>query len=463
MRPHFHFDSPFFCTHTQKIWIMTAIMVELKKDLRLYGLIMVVIGSCIGSGIFLTPSQIAGHLPAPLLILLAWGIGGVITLTGALTFAELGAMFPQAGGVYVYLKEAYGDLFGFLYGWVYLVVITSGANAALSIACAYYLAFLFPLNETGIKIVAILALVVVTFVNIFRIRAAEIFTNVFTGFKLVGIAALIGIGLFFGNVKFNLFEPAMKTETGSLTGAFGLALIGVLWSYGGWQHASFVAGEARDARRNIPRAMIFGSIVVTAVYLLTNLAYLFLLPVGQIASSQSIAADAVSTLLPFGGALIAVLIAISTFGTLGIYTLSAPRIYYAMSKDGLFFKKLAWVHPKFRTPIYAILVQSAWAVVLLLFWGTFEDLITYVVFTDWIFFGLTAAGVLVLRHKRKDLARPYKTFAYPVVPLIFIGITFLFVLNVLIAKPLHAWAGLILIFVSLPIYYYFKRKKKKTG
>ncbi len=442
---------------------MTEIMAELKKDLRLYGLIMVAIGSCIGSGIFLTPSQIAGHLPAPLLILLAWGLGGVITLTGALTFAELGAMFPQAGGVYVYLKEAYGDLFGFLYGWVYLVVITSGANAALSIACAYYLAFLFDLNETGIKIVAILALVIVTFVNIFRVRAAEIFTNVFTGIKLVGIAALIGIGLFFGNVKFNLFESSMNKETGSLMGAFGLALIGVLWSYGGWQHASFVAGEARNARRNIPRAMIIGSIIVTAVYLLTNLAYLFLLPVDQIASSKSIAADAVSKILPFGGALIAVLIAISTFGTLGIYTLSAPRIYYAMSKDGLFFKKLAWVHPKFQTPIYAILVQSAWAVVLLLFWGTFEDLITYVVFTDWIFFGLTAAGVLVLRHKRKDLARPYKTFGYPVVPLIFITITFLFVLNALIAKPLHAWAGLIIIFVSLPIYYYFKRKKNKTG
>jgi len=442
---------------------MTTIMAELKKDLRLYGLIMVAIGSCIGSGIFLTPSQIAGHLPAPLLILLAWGLGGVITLTGALTFAELGAMFPQAGGVYVYLKEAYGDLFGFLYGWVYLVVITSGANAALSIACAYYLDYLFSFSEIGIKIVAILALVVVTFVNILRVRAAEVFTNLFTGIKLVGIAAVIGIGLFFGNVKFNLFESAAKPETGSLTAAFGLALIGVLWSYGGWQHASFVAGEARNARRNIPRAMIIGSIVVTAVYLLTNLAYLFLLPVPQIASSQSIAADAISTLLPFGGALIAVLIAISTFGTLGIYTLSAPRIYYAMSKDGLFFKKLAWVHPKFRTPIYAILVQSAWAVVLLLFWGTFEDLITYVVFTDWIFFGLTAVGLLVLRHKRKDLARPYKTFGYPVVPLVFICITFLFVLNVLITKPLHAWAGIILILVSLPIYYYFKRKKKKSG
>ena len=437
-------------------------MAELKKDFRLYGLIMVVIGSCIGSGIFLTPSQIAGHLPTPLLIMLVWALGGVITLTGTLTFAELAAMFPQTGGIYVYLKEAYGDLFGFLYGWVYLVVITSGANAALSIACAYYISFLFPLDKTGIKIVAILALVVVTFINIFRVRVAEVFTNVFTGIKLVGIAALMGIGLFFGNVKFNLFESSIKTETWSLTSAFGLALIGVLWSYGGWQHASFVAGEARNARRNIPRAMIIGSIVVTGVYLLTNLAYLFLLPVDQIASSQSIAADAVSTLLPFGGALIALLIAISTFGTLGIYTLSAPRIYYAMSKDGLFFKKLAWVHPKFRTPIYAILAQSAWAVVLLLFWGTFEDLITYVVFTDWIFFGLAAAGVLVLRHKRKDLPRPYKTFGYPVVPLIFITITFLFVLNALIVKPLHAGAGLILIFVSLPIYYYFKRKKKMT-
>jgi len=433
-------------------------MAELKKDLRLYGLTMVAIGSCIGSGIFLTPSQIAGHLPSPFLILFAWGLGGVITLTGALTFAELGAMFPQAGGVYVYLKEAYGDLFGFMYGWVYLVVITSGANAALSIACAYYLAFLFPLGEAGIKTVAILALVVVTAINIFRVRAAEVFTNVFTGLKLIGIAAIIAIGFFFGQVKFRFMEAASPPETGNLISALGLALIGVLWSYGGWQHASFVAGEAKDARKTIPRAMIIGAIVVAVVYLLTNLAYLFLLPVDAIASSQSLAAEAVSTIIPFGGALIALLIAISTFGTLGIYTLSAPRIYYAMSKDGLFFKKLSWVHPRFHTPVYAILVQSAWAVVLLLFWGTFEDLITYVVFTDWIFFGLTAAGIFVLRRKRRDVARPYKTLGYPFVPLIFVTITFLFVLNSLIEKPLHAWAGLILMFAALPIYFYFKRR-----
>lgn len=436
-------------------------MTELKKDIRLYGLTMVAIGSCVGSGIFLTPSQIAGYLPSPLWILLVWALGGVIALTGALTFAELGSMFPQAGGVYVYLKEAYGELFGFLYGWAYLLVITSGANAALSIACAYYLAFIFPLDETGIKITAVVALIVVTAINIFRVRAAEIFTNVFTGLKLLGIAAVIIIGIFWGKARADLIYTETAASSGSLAAAFGLALIGVLWSYGGWQHATFVAGEARDAKRTIPRAMILGTLVVALIYLLTNVAYLFMLPVGTIAASNSLAADAISTILPFGGILIALLIAISTFGTLGIYTLSAPRIYYAMSRDGLFFKRLAWVHPRFRTPVYAILVQSTWAVVLLLFWGTFEDLITYVVFTDWIFFGLTALGIFIFRRKLKDHPRPYKTLGYPVVPLIFITITFLFVLNSLIKKPLHAWAGLVLMVLALPVFFAFKKLREK--
>jgi APA family basic amino acid/polyamine antiporter len=388
-------------------------------------------------------------------------LGGVITLTGALTFAELGSMFPQAGGVYVYLKEAYGELFGFLYGWAYLLVITSGANAALSIACAYYLAFIFPLDETGIKITAVVALIIVTVVNILRVRAAEVFTNVFTGLKLLGVATVIIIGILWGKARADLFYTETAPFEGNLLAAFGLALIGVLWSYGGWQHATFVAGEARDAKRTIPRAMIIGALVVAVVYLLTNVAYLFMLPVDAIAASNSLAADAISTILPFGGILIALLIAISTFGTLGIYTLSAPRIYYAMSRDGLFFKKLAWVHPRFRTPVYAILVQSAWAVVLLLFWGTFEDLITYVVFTDWIFFGLTAVGIFIFRRKLKDHPRPYKTLGYPVVPLIFISITFLFVLNSLIEKPLHAWAGLILMALALPVFFTFKKRRDK--
>lgn len=435
-------------------------MTELKKELSLYGLIMVAVGSCIGSGIFLTPSQIAGHLPSPVLILLVWALGGIITLTGALTFAELAALFPQAGGVYVYLKEAFGDVFGFLYGWAYLLVITSGANAALAIACAYYLAFIFPMSQTGITLTAISALVIVTVINILRVKAAEVFSNIFTGLKLLGIAAIILIGLLFGRNEVELFAGAEVSSPGNFWAALGLALIGVLWSYGGWQHASFVAGEARDAKKMIPRAMIGGAVIVAVVYMLANLAYMFLLPVNEIAASDSLAADAVSRVLPFGGILVAVMIAVSTFGTLGIYTLSAPRIYYAMAKDGLFFKKLAWVHPRFRTPVFAILVQSFWAVVLLLFWGTFEDLITYVVFTDWIFFCLTAVGIFVFRRRLKDHPRPYKTLGYPVVPLIFISITFLFVVNALIAKPVHAWAGLIFLLLALPVFYYFKKIRK---
>ncbi len=237
----------------------------------------------------------------------------------------------------------------------------------------------------------------------------------------------------------------------------------MLWSYGGWQHASFVAGEARDARRTVPRAMIVGAVVVAAAYLLTNLAYLFLLPVGEIAASASVAADAVTTVIPFGGTVIAVVIAISVFGTAGIYTLSAPRIYYAMADDGIFFPALARVHPRFRTPVNAILTQSVWAVVLLLFWGTFEDVITYVVFTDWIFFALTGAGVLILRRRRPGAERPYRTFGYPVTPLIFITISGLFVVNTLIERPLHAWIGIGFLGLGAGVYLLFRRRLKHMG
>jgi APA family basic amino acid/polyamine antiporter len=417
----------------------------------------------VGSGIFLTPSQIAGHLPSPWLILLVWGIGGVITLTGALTFAELGAMFPKAGGVYAYLKEGYGDLFGYLYGWAYLLVICSGAIAALSIAFAYYLGFLVPLGQTGIKMVAVSAIIAVTVINILRVKAAEVFSNIFTGLKLIGITAVILIGLFMGQSTHVRSQPDVAVTSGNIFIVFGLALIGVLWSYGGWQHASFVAGEVKNARRNVPRAMIGGALVVTGVYLLTNLAYLFLLPVDKIAGSKSIAADAVSTVIPFGGNLIAIIIAISVIGTAGIYTLSAPRIYYAMADDGIFFKKLAWVHPRFRTPVNAIISQSVWAILLLLFWGTFEDVITYVVFIDWIFFALTAFSIYVFRVTRKDIARPYKTLGYPVTPAIFIIISTFFVVNTLIEKPKQAWAGLIFMAIGGIFFIYFKRRKLENG
>jgi len=435
-------------------------MTELRRELTLYGLTMVAIGSCIGSGIFLTPAQIASVLPAPLLILLVWALGGLITLTGALTFAELGAMFPQAGGVYVYLKEAWGELPGFLYGWAYLLIITSGAIAALTIAFAQYLAFLVPLGPNGITVTAIGAIIVVTAVNIVRVKAGEIFSNIFTGLKLLGVLGLIAVGLLGGKSATLAAPPPTAPAAGTtpLLAGFGLALIGVLWSYGGWQHASFVAGEARDPRRAVPLAMVGGALVVSAAYLLSNLAYLFLLPVDQIAVSNSVAADAVSTIIPFGGSVIAIVIALSVFGTAGIYTLSAPRIYYAMADDGLFFRALAKVHPRFRTPVNAIVTQSAWAILLLLFWGTFEDVITYVVFTDWLFFALTGAGVLILRRRRPEAERPYRVFGYPVTPIIFVTISGFFVINTLIERPLHALAGLILMGLGVVAYFAFRSR-----
>jgi APA family basic amino acid/polyamine antiporter len=432
-------------------------MPELRRELTLYGLTMVAIGSCVGSGIFLTPAQIAAQLPSPWMILVIWTLGGVIALTGALTFAELASMFPGAGGVYVYLREGYGDLVGFLYGWAYLLVITSGSIAALTIAFATYLGFVFPMGEGAMTVVALLTIVVVTLVNIFRVKAGEVFANVFTGLKLLGIAGLIVVGLFWGDAGTMSLPGGSSGPSESLMVGFGLALIGVLWSYGGWQHASFVSEEAIDARRTVPRAMILGALVVAGVYILTNLAYMFLLPVSAIASSGGVAAHAVSTVIPFGGTIMAIVIFFNDTATTEIYTLSAPRIYYAMATDGVFFRKLAEVHPRFRTPVNAILTQSAWAIFLLLFWGTFEDVITYVVFMDWVFFALAGACVFIFRRKRAGLARGYTTLGYPLTPVVFIGISSLFVLNTLVERPLHAWVGLIFMSLGVGVYYYFKR------
>ncbi|HKK43621.1 MAG TPA: amino acid permease, partial [Bacteroidales bacterium] len=277
------------------------------------------------------------------------------------------------------------------------------------------------------------------------------------GLKIAGILIIILAGFLLGNRALSFSGPVINTSGTSLSG-FGVALVGVLFSYGGWQHASFLAGETKNAARNVPVAMITGALVVTLIYLLVNVSYMLLLPVGSIISSQKVAAEAVSTVLPFGGSLVAAIIAISVVGTIGIYTLSAPRIYYAMAEDGLFFKSIAKVHPVFHTPVYAIIAQSFWAIVLLLFWGTFEDLITYTVSVEWIFFTLAAAGIFIFRKKMKDTERPYKTLGYPVTPLIFIVINTWFVINITVNKPLHMGIGLIFLALGVPVYLFFRKR-----
>lgn len=436
-------------------------MSPLKRALTTFDLTMIAIGGTIGSGIFLVPSLIAQQLPDPLWILAVWGLGGLMTLCGALTFAELGSMLPNAGGMYVYLSEAFGSLAGFLFGWAYFLVVNTGGIAALSIAFATYLGYFIPLGPTGVQLVAILGLALVTALNIFGVKAGGIFSDVFTLLKLTALVGIIIVGIGTGANDLSNADVATRSDV-PLAGSVAVAMVGVLWSYGGWQHASFTAGEARNPTRSVPFAMVFGSITVTVVYLLANLAYLLMLSPEQMSVSSRPAADALTSVVgPAGGSLIAITIFLSTFGSTGIYTLTVPRVYYAMASHGLFFRKVAELHPRFQTPMFAILLQSAWALILILFWGTFNELISYVVFTDWIFFGLTAGCVFVLRKRQPHATRPYRTIGYPFTPLVFIATTIWFVGNTLIEKPVQAWAGLAMLSLGVPVYYYWKKKYQK--
>jgi APA family basic amino acid/polyamine antiporter len=435
-------------------------MPDLRHDLGLFDLTMIAIGSTIGSGIFLTPSMIAHALPSASWILGLWVFGGFMALAGALTFAELGGMMPGAGGVYVYLTEAYGRLAGFLYGWAYFLVVTTGAIAALSLASATYLSTFLPMDAGTIPVAAIACLILVTVLNVVGVKTGSIFADLFTILKLGALVLIVAAGFGLGSGGAKEWGEFRDVHVENLGAALAVAMVGILWSYGGWQHASFAAAEARNPRRTVPRAMILGAVVVITVYVLVNVAYLLLLPVTRISTSTHIAADALEAVLgPAGGRVIAGAIFISTFGTAGIYTLTAPRIYFAMANDRLFFRTVARVHPRYRTPAVAIITQSGWAIVLILFWKTFENVISFVVFTDWIFFALTGTAVFILRLKRRDAPRPYRTFGYPVTPFIFVSVAIWFVLYSFLTNPLQALAGLLFLGCGIPVFYYWQRRR----
>ncbi len=438
----------------------------LRKRLTLAGLTMIAVGSCIGSGIFVTPYEVVRAVPNHLLVLLVWALGGLIALTGALTFAELGGMFHRAGGVYVFLREAYGELAGFLYGWVILLVINTGALAALGVAFAEYMRFFFPdISQAAKSALAIGTIAGLTALNITGVHISQAFAKTFTGLKLGAIAAIIIAALWWHAPEavpfhFDLHEGVPD----NLLQALLVALIGVLWSFGGWHHATYVAGEAIEPQRTVPRAMVLGALIVTLTYVLVNLAYMLLLPLDAIAASERVAGDAIATIVPWGGRLVAVAIAISIFGTIGIYTMTAPRIYYAMARDGLFFRRLAAVHPRWRTPVWAMVAQAAWAVVVLLFWGGFfGKIITYVTFMDIAFMALAGAAVFVLRRKRPDQPRPYRVWGYPFTPLVFVLISGAFVLNTLIARPVQAWAGIALLGLGVLAFFRFRKMRDASG
>ncbi len=439
---------------------------ELKRSLTLFSLIMIAVGSSIGSGIFRTPGEIAQQLHQPHLVIGLWVIGGIVALTGALTFAEMGSMFPGAGGHYVFLKEAYGELTGFLYGWFILFISTSGAIAALAAVCAEHLLYLFGVERDSGWTVPLAAFIIIllTAANSFGVSISGKLASMFTLSKLAGLALIITVGWLLAQpaaIETNTNGAFANTPPEKPWAAFAAAFVGVLFSYGGWQHVAFLAGEAKNPQRTIPRAMMIGAAIITLVYVLANMAYMRLLPLEQIASTNTIAADALGTRFSWGGPLMAFLIALSTFGTTGIYCMTAPRMYYAMARDGIFFNKLAEIHPRFQTPVNAMVLQAAWALVLLMVWGSFGNLIGYVTFIDWIGQVMVATSIFAFRRTRPNAERAYKTAWYPVTPLIFIALSMLFIVLQLWNEPVISGAGLAVVGVGWLAYrFYFQPKKK---
>lgn len=424
-----------------------------KTQIGLYSLTMIAIGSSIGSGIFKTPSEIAGYLPGEGLMLSVWLLGGVIAICGALTFAKIAAQFPQVGGFYVFLKSAFGTLPAFLFGWSMLMVVNTGSLAALSLVFTSYLSSFIPLSENLQLFIAVITIILLTIMNILGVKFGSIFASVFTSAKLLGILFVVFLGIFFGtNQDVSYFNTSFQPKEFSLISAFGLALIGVTFSFGGYQHATFVAAEVKNAEKIVPKALVVGILIVCLAYLTINVAYLRFLPIEQIAASKMVASDAINTIWTLGGKFVSFLIILSVLGTIGIYILTAPRIYFAMADDGLFFKKFAEIHPTYKTPFWAIIFQSVWTIILLIFWQTFSNLITYVVFVDTIFFFLTGATFFVLIKQKRLIGI--------VCAVIFLAMNGFIVVNTLIEKPIQAVAGIAFLGIGTVIYFIFKNLRQ---
>lgn len=424
---------------------------------------MMVMGGIIGAGIFINPAVVAERTPTAGAALLAWVVGGAIALAGALCFAELGARRPDAGGGYAYLRDGFGPLAGFLYGWTLLLVVATGAIAAVAVTFARYFAALFAIPEAYSSIIAVTAILLLTGINYLGVRPGAVTQNIFTVLKLAALVLLIGAGLAFA-APADAATAVSAPSWPELARATGIALIPILFSYGGWQQTNFVAEEMVDARRTLPRALVLGVAGVVAVYVLANVAYLRQLGHDGLALSTAPAADVLHrTLGPVGGTLVTAGIAASTFGFLNLVILVSPRVYQAMARDGAFIPALARLHPRYRTPAGALLFQAAWAILLTLS-GTYGQLLDYVVFGDWIFFGLTAATLFVFRARDAagDGTEPgFRTPGYPLVPALFVLAAAVVVLSSVLSNPPNAAFGALLIAAGVPAWLLFRRQRRQ--
>jgi APA family basic amino acid/polyamine antiporter len=430
---------------------------ELRRILRMRDLVLMIIGTVIGSGIFLVPGAVLRAVGNSVLLALGvWLAGGLLSLLGALTFGELSAMKPRAGGIYVYIRDCFGPFPAFLFGWTMFFVISSGSIATLAVAFASYLSEFVQLSPGGTKLVAVVMIMVITAVNIRGTRQSADLINVTTAAKVGAILVFSSLLLVYG--RHSAFEGTGTTglSTSGLA-EIGLAMISVLWAYEGWQYITYTAGEAVNPQRTFPLAFLVGTIALVAIYLFANLGYLAALGTMGVAGSTRVAASALSTVVSHGaGKLVAVAILISMFSSANGVMLNSPRVYYAMAKDGLFFHALSKVHPRFGTPALAVAAAGLWSAILAIS-GTFEQLLTYVVFVAWIFYGLSAASVFVYRRREPNAARPYRVPGYPFTPLAFIVAAVSLVANTIIAQPLRAAIGLGIVLVGAPAYWFWRR------
>jgi basic amino acid/polyamine antiporter, APA family len=424
----------------------------LARSLRLPHATALVVGTILGASVFVQAAELTEHVPRIWAVLLAWSVSGVLTLFGALACAELASAFPRTGGVYVFLKETYSPIVGFLWGWAMFWVMHSGIIAAMATVFGRYAAFFIPLGDRGIRATAVTAILVLSVLNYVGVRRSSTVQTVFTVGKVLAVVLIVIVGFWVGSDLPAHFQQGTSTPASVGPQGFLLALIAGLFAFGGWHVVTYTAEETVNPERTIPQALALGIFIVTVCYVALNAVYFYVLPLDRVEKSTRVATDVATTLLGApGGAAISGLVMFSVFGAMTGSMLAAPRVYFAMARDGLIFRWIGETHPRFRTPHRAIVLQGIWASVLV--WsGTYRQLFTRVIFTEWIFFALMAGGIFLLR-RRPGYAPAYRVWGYPWVPAVFVVASATIVVNRLVSEPLDSFAGLALVGLGIPAYF----------
>jgi APA family basic amino acid/polyamine antiporter len=431
--------------------------IHLRRAMGLPHATAMVVGTIIGASIFVQPSEITGQITSIEGVFLVWLISGILTFFGALVCAELASIFTESGGVYVYLKETFSPSVGFLWGWAMFWSVHSGIIAAIAVIFSRYVSYFFPMNDFLIRAVSIVAILILSAINYLGVKHGSALQTLFTLGKVIAILCIIAAGFVLGSRVPEHFVTGDLVPGGFSLNSFFLALVAGLFAFGGWHMVTYNSEETINPRKTIPRALMIGTLIVTLCYMALNAVYIYILPLESVASSSRIAADAANALVGFGGgAFMSALVIFSTFGALSGIILCGPRVYYAMARDGLLFRWVGDIHPRYCTPHKAILMQALWSSVLVAT-GTYRVLFTRVIYTEWAFFGLMAIGLFLLR-KRQGLDRGYSVWGYPVIPAVFILFSFAIVVNQILSDPKESMFGLSLVLAGLPIYYLWSRK-----